>query len=166
MRNNLIWKSLRILKNSFTQSNTLAQNNMFYQMTIINDASYSYMRGYNGYYNTTNTYLHGTNVTDRFLTTDPGFQVGPLGNYYIPTTCVLTNAGSTTADQLGLYFYTTHTNQVPQTNSGVDIGYHYVALGTNGLPLATYGDGIPNYLKFPSGVFVTIQCPTNGATVY
>jgi hypothetical protein len=40
---------------------------------------------------------------------------------------------------------------VKETNSVVDIGYHYVALNTNGLPLDTDGDGFPDYLEDANG---------------
>ena len=65
---------------------------------------------------------------------------------------VLTNAGSQTADLAGLYHYTTTTNQVKETNSTVDIGYHYVAVGTNGLPFLTWmGMGLLDYLEDANG---------------
>jgi hypothetical protein len=87
--------------------------------------------------------------------TNVDFQTGPLGNYYYPTNggmlSTLINAGNTTADLLGLYHYTTTTNQVKETNSIVDIGFHYVAVGTNGLPLDTDGNGSPDYLADANG---------------
>jgi hypothetical protein len=33
----------------------------------------------------------------------------------------------------------------------VDIGYHYVAVDTNGIPLDSNGDGIPDYLQDANG---------------
>jgi len=33
----------------------------------------------------------------------------------------------------------------------VAIGYHYIAVGANGLPLNTNGDGIPDYLSDANG---------------
>ena len=66
------------------------------------------------------------------------------------------NAGNTTADQLGLYHYTVTTNlnnnlELKETNSIVDIGYHYVATDSNGNPIDTNGDGIPDYLSNAAG---------------
>jgi hypothetical protein len=79
------------------------------------------------------------------------WQSSWLGNYYLPTNSPLIDHGSTTADQIGLYHFTTQTNQVKETNSIVDIGYHYVAVDTNGIPIDTNGDGIPDYLEDANG---------------
>jgi len=79
------------------------------------------------------------------------WQSSWFGNYYLPTNSPLIRAGSTTADQVGLYHFTTQTNQVPETNSIVDIGYHYVATDAYGNPLDSNGDGIPDYLEDANG---------------
>jgi len=57
---------------------------------------------------------------------------------------------------LGLYHFTTTTNlisglQRKETNSIVDIGYHYVAIGTNGLPIDTDGEGLADYFEDTNG---------------
>jgi hypothetical protein len=74
-----------------------------------------------------------------------------LGNYYQPTNSPLIDKGNPTADQLGLYHFTTQTNQTVEGTSTVDIGYHYVATDTNGIPLDTNGDGVPDYLEDANG---------------
>lgn len=79
------------------------------------------------------------------------WQTSWFGNFYLPTNSPLINAGSTNANLLGLYHFTTQTNQVTETNSIVDIGYHYVATDTNGIPLDSNGDGIPDYLEDANG---------------
>lgn len=63
----------------------------------------------------------------------------------------LVNQGSRTADLAGLYHDTTQTSQVKETNSIVDIGFHYVAVDASGNPLDTNGNGIPDYLEDGNG---------------
>jgi hypothetical protein len=78
------------------------------------------------------------------------YQTSTLGRYYQPTSSPLINAGSRTADQSGLYHYTVTTNQSKETNSVIDIGFHYIALSA-GLPWDTDGDGLPDYLEDRNG---------------
>ena len=104
--------------------------------------------GYNAYLNSAtddNTHTVGDIFTNLI------WVVGALGNFYQATNSPLINATNTTADQLGLYHYTVTTNEVKETNSWVDMGYHYVALNANGLPDDTDGDGIPDYLEDANG---------------
>jgi hypothetical protein len=116
-----------------------------------NSAQYgTYHGGHNGYV-TGNARLLPTNSGDVILSASPWYQATLLGGYYLPTNSLLLNAGNTNANLLGLYHYTTQTNQVAQAGSVVDIGYHYVALGANGQPLDTNGDGIPDYLEDLNG---------------
>jgi len=145
------------INNCFTADATyevLFENDGGAPMTNLNnvyDGSDVYVDGTYGY----NAYLNGailemsTNTGD--IITDLAWVTGPLGSYYQATNSPLRNNGSATADQLGLYHYTVTTNEVPETNSIVDIGYHYVALGGNGLPLDSNGDGIPDYLEDSNG---------------
>ena len=93
-------------------------------------------------------------VTGRSLPppASPGYQAGTLGLYYLPATAsTLLAAGSTTADLLGLADYTTQASQTPEGTARVDTGYHYVATDSNGNPLDTVGDGIPDYLADSNG---------------
>jgi hypothetical protein len=102
-----------------------------------------------------NAFLNGAvdddSVAAGDIFTNLTWVTGPLGNFYQATSSPLINAGNGSATAQGLYHYTVTTNEVPETNSTVDIGYHYVALGTNGLPLDSNGDGIPDYLEDLNG---------------
>lgn len=110
--------------------------------------------GYNAYINCTNR-LQPTNAFD-IVTNTLAYQTGPLGNFYQPSNSPLINTGSITADLVGLYHYTVMTNmlgdwEIKETNSVVDIGYHYVAVDNNGNPIDTDSDGIPDYLEDANG---------------
>jgi len=76
------------------------------------------------------TQLAGGTNNKTLTTTD--YKTGPLGRFYYPTSgtnlFTLINAGSRTADLAGLYHHTVRFDQVKETNSVVDIGYHYAAV--------------------------------------
>jgi hypothetical protein len=85
------------------------------------------------------------------LVTNYNWESSWFGDFYLPASSALIDRGSTTADQVGLYHFTTQTNQIPETNSTVDIGYHYVASDQYGNPLDSNGNGIPDYLEDSAG---------------
>jgi RHS repeat-associated protein len=95
------------------------------------------------------------------MVTNYNWQTSWFGNFYLPPDSRLTNAGSTTADKLGLYHFTTQTNQTPEGTNIVSVGYHYVATDTNGIPLDSNGDGIPDYLEDANGNGVDDPGETN-----
>lgn len=92
--------------------------------------------------------VQGSNdvVTNTF-----GWQPGALGDFYQSPNSPLIDMGSVSATNVGLYHFTTLTNEVPETNSIVDIGYHYVALNSSGQPDDTDGDGVPDYIEDANG---------------
>lgn len=148
IRNNLFYGGSFDFYPSVT--NAIVQNNVFYQTSIPEDLTgYGYVGGFNAFLTNCDRMLP-TNSTDRVLT-NITFQTGPLGYYYQSTNSPLFHKGSTSATNVGLYHYTVLTNQVPEGTNIVSMGYHYVALGTNGLPLSTSGDGIGDYLKDSNG---------------
>jgi hypothetical protein len=79
------------------------------------------------------------------------FLSGTFGRFYQPTNSVLLNVGNTNAHLLGLYHFTTQTNNVKETNSVVDIGYHYVAANGSGGPIDGDSDGVPDYAEDSNG---------------
>ena len=133
-----------------TNASSLVQNNLFDQTSITDYGNTNYIGTYNGFVAGYNT-LSLTNAHDVFLTSSLAYQPGPLGNYYQPADSPLINAGGTTADQVGLYYYTTQTNQLEESNTVVDIGFHFVAVDTSGNPDSTLWFGVPDYLADTGG---------------
>jgi hypothetical protein len=84
------------------------------------------------------------------------WESGPLGNFYQPSNSPTVNAGSKGANLVGLYHFTVMTNllnglEIKETNSIVDIGYHYVATDAYGNPIDTAGAGFPDYIADANG---------------
>ncbi len=124
-------------------------NSAFDGTTFSMDTNYTYC-DYNAFLtNAARLPILGTHDVTNLLTFN--WQTSWFGNFYLPSGSPLIDKGSTTADQVGLYHFTTQTSQVPETNSIVDIGYHYVATDTNGIPLDNNGDGIPDYTEDANG---------------
>ncbi|HEV2330648.1 MAG TPA: immunoglobulin domain-containing protein [Verrucomicrobiae bacterium] len=87
-------------------------------------------------------------------TTNLGWTSGIFGDFYVPLGSPVLQAGSTNANLLGLYHFTSVTNDNPPIVEGtnkVNMGFAYVAVNTNGVPLSTPGDGIPDYLADTNG---------------
>jgi len=176
LRNNLFrYVSLHFLAGS---TNWTVRDNLFDTLAALTDHGSAVQNSYNAIYQTTNGLSGGTS---NLTLTNLAYQVGALGNYYQPTNSALTNAGSRLASAAGLYQFTIATNQVKETNSQVDIGPHYVALGTNGSPFDTDGDGLADYFEDRNGngtpdagetswqdpsPTVSLTIPTNGAVFY
>ena len=113
--------------------------------------------GYNGYIGTASNPLGGSG-NQVSLTRD--FVAGPLGNYYRPISgsagslAGLNDADSTTSRTpaaLGLYHFTSRTDLAKEASTPLDIGSHYIATDSNGYPLDSDGDGIPDYLEDRNG---------------
>jgi hypothetical protein len=167
--NNLFVRAITLASNNNSSATLLLTNNLFYggNVSLTQPTSGSTWAAYNNAFDSStntagsinngyNAYLNGsgrltpTNLHDVVLLSSLAYQTGPLGTFYQPATSSLINTGSVTANLVGLFHYTTTTNEVKETNSVVDIGYHYVAV-TNGVPISSDGDGVPDYVKDVNG---------------
>ena len=79
------------------------------------------------------------------------FQTFSGNAYYLAAGSSFVNAGTGTADQFGLYHFTTQTNQTPEGSSTVDLGFHYLALDASGNSLDADGDGSADYIEDSNG---------------
>ena len=145
--NNLVWGASSLQLNQGGGSVWSAFNNDF-DSTVITNSTLT--NGYNAYLNNTGR-LSPTNANDIVAGVTMAYQTGPLGTFYQPANSQLIDKGSTNANLIGLYHFTTQTNQMKETNSTVDIGYHYVTTDSNGNPLDTDGDGTSDYLEDTNG---------------
>jgi hypothetical protein len=179
LNNNLFWRSTMYASNTSSLASLFLTNNLFWGTSVTlsqpssglwsafnNDfdtctiTNSTLTNGYNAYLNCTGR-LYPTNAYDIVSTNTLDYQSSWLGGFYQPTNSLLINAGSTTADQVSLYHFTTQTNQVKETNSIVDIGYHYVALNGSGNPIDSNSDGIPDYLEDANGNGIADGTETN-----
>ncbi len=129
------------------------RNNLFFTNTVTNFGVINVTHSHNAYVTNQGTGYSriGTLAAgDVILTNPPAFQRGKLGHFYHPPNGPLYNAGNTNAHLLGLYHFTTATNQVKETNTFVDIGFHYVAV-VAGVPADTDTDGLPDYTEDRNG---------------
>jgi hypothetical protein len=146
--NNLVrYGSVKFDKYDSTYS-WLARDNLFDSTTnTLNLFVSGFSQDHNAYLYTAQ--MTPTNVSDVVLTSFT-YTNGPLGTFYHFSTN-LVDAGSATADLRALYHFTTQSSQVKETNSVVDIGYHYVAVNSSGNPIDTDGDNVPDYLEDANG---------------
>jgi len=116
------------------------------------DTGYTYC-DYNAF--VTNQPVLPVPATNNLCVINFNWQYGTLGTYYLPSNSPLVDHGSTNASLLGLYHFTTQTNQLIEGSSTIDIGYHYVATDQYGVPLDYNLDGVPDYLEDANGDGIT-----------
>jgi hypothetical protein len=122
-------------------------DNFFDNSTLVQNSN-SITNSNNGYLPTSATQLSPTGANNVLLSSF-AYASGALGPYYQSST-TLANLGSRNADLAGLFHFTTTTAQTKETNSIVDIGFHYLALN-NGVPFDADSDGFPDYLEDRNG---------------
>jgi len=148
LRNNLFCTNVVSLLNDTNTTTWTVQDNLFDSVTVATSTG-SLTNSYNGYCNTAT--LPSPSTGNVILTT-ADYQTGPLGRFYYPTNGAnlnsLRNAGSRNATNACLFQYTTTPDEVKETNSIVDIGFHWVSLNSQ-LTAAqdTDADGVFDYAE-------------------
>jgi len=127
----------------------ILKDNFFYTNSIFQGTGFSVTHDHNAYI--TNCDRLSPNGTGDIILTNFTFLTGTLGTYYYQTNVSQINAGSQNATNAGLYHYTTFTNNVKEATSVVDVGFHYVATDSSGIPLDTDSDSIPDYIEDANG---------------
>jgi len=148
--NSLFYGGMFLFASAYN-TNGIIVNNLFDRASVDNDFIYS--GGHNA--SVTNSGRVNPSTPTDIILDDTDYVLGPLGRFYYPTNggnlSRLIDAGSTNAYYVGLYHFTVMTNmignqEIKETNSVVDIGFHYVAVDNNGKPTDRNSDGIADYL--------------------
>lgn len=102
-----------------------------------------------------NVYISANRLTPNGANDPPSpsvtYAAGPLGSYYHSASSGFVDEGAVNADVRKLYHYTQVSALSKETTSLVDIGFHYVATDSNGIPKDDDGDGLPDYLEDTDG---------------
>jgi hypothetical protein len=161
--NNLFWQG-ELLYGHDSGGLWVFRDNLFDQAALTNIGGANIDICLSNAYVTTNFGVLSSASPAVILTNSPAYEPGPLGQYYYPAnlTNLITN-GSWCATNVGLYHYTVTTNNVIDSNNPVSIGFHYVACGTNNLPLDSNGDGVPDCLEDANGDGIVDNGETNWA---
>ncbi|MCL4790312.1 MAG: immunoglobulin domain-containing protein, partial [Verrucomicrobia bacterium] len=144
--NNLVWGTAAGFLNSASPQLWRFEDNAFDHCSVT--SYFTPLTNQHNAYINCNGRLQPASVNDIVMSSF-SYGSGPLGDFYHGQ-ADLVGKGSWTAASRGLYHHTTQTNQTKEGNSWLDIGFHYVAM-TNGLPVDTDGDGLPDYLEDASG---------------
>jgi RHS repeat-associated protein len=152
--NNLFWGSSNVTFRGGIGGNVQVHNNAFDSSVMSSLPGFGAVlsNNFNAYLNCTGSVpLTNAGPSNVISSSALVYQSGALGSFYQQTNSPLLNMGSTNANLVALYHYTTTTNQLKETNSVVDIGYHYVAVDNNGNPLDSDGDGTADYAEDING---------------
>lgn len=148
--NNLFTKGVHSFTVGYYTAPWIVKDNLFDSDTLTNSGTATFTNSNNGY-RANLAVLRGssgndkTNLTVNFVSVPATESYGVLRGYYYPTDGAATNlsalldAGSRSAAEVGLYHFSARVDQAKETNSMVDIGYHYVAAGRDVAAAPTAG---------------------------
>ena len=149
-----------------TNNSAALWNNTFYSMTgipVIVSGSVSKLDLFNNLFANTTNQLVSTNAVAvayqknaRYLATNgylgadltnsvSPFATGSQGPFYLASPSSLTNAGYSNAAVWGLFHFTTSTGEAKESNSIVDVGFHYPTSSDED------GDGLEDLVEDRSG---------------
>jgi hypothetical protein len=151
LANNLHHQGLFTLSGSAGGSVWNVKDCFFYGGTVTNTSTAATRNfDYNGF--VTNQMRLTPQGANDVIVSNFTWQTGALGRFYYPTNLAVINAGSLSSAGLrGLFHYTTTTNQAKDAATILDIGFHYIAYGTNSLPVDSDGEGLPDYIEDVDG---------------
>ena len=166
LRNNLFRGGTLTLYSYPGKTTSAIHDNLFDSVSLTVSTTNNPTSSYNGYA-TNVTKLPGSSGNDKTVT-NVDYQIGPLGGYYYPTSgghlSQLINSGSkTNAGLVGLYHHTTLVDQTKETNSVLDIGFHYVAVNPAESEVAKVSPLYPDASSSYDGTW-TPDKATNGVT--
>lgn len=142
-------------------TNSSVKDNLFDRTTVSADlTSVGYDGGFNAFVTNCDRILPVFS-SDIILTAGPAYETAGFGSFYLPTNSVLIDSGSVTnAGMVGLYHFTTTTNQVKEGSSRLDIGFHGPALDFAGNAIDSDGDGVPDAIEDVNGDGLATGDPT------
>ena len=125
---------------------------VFDYTTVTNRGAGTLDHDYNGYLTNAMRFA-SAGANDVVLATNTvNFQTGLLGAYYLPSTSAFIDTGSVTnAGFVGLWHYTTQTDQSKDAGTVLDLGFHYIALNSDSEANDYDGDGLADYLEDANG---------------
>lgn len=133
---------------SGVSSNFVVSDTLF-DGTDLTSTNGTVVHNYNAYVSGNNRLpLTGSNgANDVVLSASMSYTNGTFGRFY-QTVTNLVNRGSTGATNVGLYHFTTHRSEGKESDSVVDIGYHYPAT-------APAADGLVGHWRLEEGTGTT-----------
>jgi hypothetical protein len=159
---NCTWHGGRLTLTPSTPIPLVVRDSSFDGTTIwAAGGSYAYY-DYNAFTNGAGEFPIGGNH-DVLVSGGFNWQSSVFGNYYLPVGSPLIAAGDVTANQVGLSAYTTQTDQAPEGNATVDLGYHYLTILAGNI--TTNCDAAPGgVLNVDSPSFCVGATASDGAT--
>lgn len=149
--NNLFWGGNSRWERAAGAAGWELRDNAFHDHDL-NDVTGGASHSHNAYLGTAQRQFGGATSNNLALASF-AYSNGPLGRFYQSSTN-LVDRGSRSAGSAGLFHFTVRTNQLKETSSVVDIGFHSVAcveIQGSPQPQDSDGDSVADYLEDRDG---------------